>query len=101
MAIDYRLVNSETGEVVDADEARGESKRTSANLGGRIGDILGGGSSQKSTNFSRVLVDEAVLNCTEALAARINGKISGTTAERPPVELSAKVARVKWLDVVH
>ena len=97
VAIDYRLVNAETGEAVDAGEARGESRRTSRNWGDIVripGMSAGATSTVQSENFGRTIIGEATMDCVEKLAAAINAKIVNATRDRPAVEINALVAKV-------
>ena len=96
VAIDYRLVDSETGEILDAGEARGESERVSRSLGDAIkipGVGAVGGNSMESSHFERTIIGEATMNCVEKLAVMINGKTLAM-APRRAAEVAARVAKV-------
>ena len=75
VAINYRLIDAETTEVIATGEARGESKRTSTNWAG-IGAALGTGAGaavdMSSSNFAETIVGEATQDCVNKLAEILN-----------------------------
>src|SRR5712691_323554 len=76
VAIDYRLVDAETSEVIATGEARGESSRK-GNALGAIGGVLGKGVGgvevdMTSSNFAQTIIGEATMDCVNKLAAILN-----------------------------
>src|SRR6266851_6986140 len=75
VVLDYRIVDTETSEVVGSGEARGESKRTSKGFGAAMfagGVGVGGGYSMTSANFGETIIGEATMDAVNKLAANIN-----------------------------
>ena len=72
VAIDYRLVDAETSEVIATGEARGESTRKSSGFGGMAGVFGsgggGGGIDMTSSNFGQTIIGEATQDCVNKLA---------------------------------
>jgi curli biogenesis system outer membrane secretion channel CsgG len=80
IAINYRLIDPRTGEILATGEARGESKRVTRDWGG-IGAALVRGSAgsnagldMTSSNFQRTIIGEAAQDCINKLAEDINNK---------------------------
>ena len=72
VAIDYRLIDAETSEVIATGEARGESVRK-GNALGAIGGALGKGVAgvqvdMTSSNFAQTIIGEATQDCVNKLA---------------------------------
>jgi curli biogenesis system outer membrane secretion channel CsgG len=72
VAIDYRLIDAETSEVIATGEARGESIRK-GNALGAIGGVLGKGVGgvevdMTSSNFAETIIGEATQDCVNKLA---------------------------------
>jgi len=90
VAIDYRFVDAETSEVIATGEARGESKRTSTNLGAFAGAWgKGGGGGQvdmTSSNFAETIIGEATQECVNKLADILNTQARTMTKTARPVE---------------
>jgi curli biogenesis system outer membrane secretion channel CsgG len=97
VVLDYRIVDTETSEVVLSGEARGESKRTSKGGGGGffVGGVgAGGGFNMASSNFAETIIGEAVMDAVDKLAIDINSKGLTGGAEGRENDLDAKVADV-------
>ena len=72
VAIDYRLIDAETSEIIATGEARGESVRK-GNALGAIGGALGKGVAgvqidMTSSNFAQTIIGEATQDCVNKLA---------------------------------
>ena len=97
VVLNYRLVDTETSEVVSTGEARGESKRTSKGFGaalltGAVG--LAGGVTMNSSNFGETIIGEATMDAVNQLAAQLkSGKVEGGAGDRTD-DLDARVADV-------
>jgi curli biogenesis system outer membrane secretion channel CsgG len=89
VGINYRMINTTTGEIFFAGDARGESKResTSVSGGGVVGDVLGAGSSDmSSTNFASTIIGEAVYDAVGKMSAQLETKASSITVAEVKVE---------------
>lgn len=76
VAIDYRLIDAETSEIIATGEAKGESKRKSSGFGGMLG-VLGKGVAgvevdMTSSNFAETIIGEATMDCVNQLADIMN-----------------------------
>src|SRR5689334_18376427 len=96
VAIDYRLVDAETSEVIATGEARGESSRKGNALGG-IGGVLGKGIGgvevdMTSSNFAQTIIGEATQDCVNKLAAILSEQTTNMKANVREVE--SRVAAV-------
>ena len=90
VAIDYRLVDAETSEIIATGEARGESSRKGNALGG-IGGVLGKGVGgvevdMTSSNFAQTIIGEATQDCVNKLAAILSEQTTNMKANVRPVE---------------
>jgi curli biogenesis system outer membrane secretion channel CsgG len=95
VAINYRIVDAETSEIIDSGEARGESVRKSKGLGGIFGwssGIVGGAVDMTSSNFAETIIGEAVIDATNKIAEAMNEKAA--TLPGRTVEIEARVADV-------
>ena len=95
VAIDYRLVDAETSEVIDTGEARGESKRESSGWAGLLAVSGAAGAAAKdvqSSDFDETIIGEAVLDCVNKLADIIVEKLSKLPPKK--IEIEARVAEV-------
>jgi hypothetical protein len=95
VTIDYRLVNAETSEVIASGEAKGESARKSAGLGGFLagaGGVGGAAVDMSSSNFAETIIGEATMDCVNKLAAILNEQVPGLATKR--VEVEGRVAYV-------
>jgi curli biogenesis system outer membrane secretion channel CsgG len=82
VVINLRLVDAETGEVIDSEEARGESTRTSTNWGAVAGTWrggAGGNSDMTSSNFGETIIGEATQDAVNKIAAILEQKMTGGT----------------------
>jgi curli biogenesis system outer membrane secretion channel CsgG len=102
VAIDFRLVDSETSEVIATGEARGESERKSNNWAalaikpGTAG--AGGGVDMTSSNFAETIVGEATMDCVNKLAEQLNLKASSLQSKQ--VEVETRVADASGSSVI-
>jgi curli biogenesis system outer membrane secretion channel CsgG len=93
----YRLIDTETSEVVAAGEARGESKRSSKGFGaalltGALG--MGGAVNMTSANFAETIIGEATMDAVNQLSAHISKvPLTGGASDRTD-DLDARVADV-------
>jgi len=97
VVLDYRIVDTETSEVVASGEARGESKRTSKGFGAGmfVGGVgVGGGFNMTSSNFAETIIGEATMDAVNKLAVDINMRELNGGAEGRDVDLDARVADV-------
>lgn len=100
VVLNYRVVDSETSEVVITGEARGESKRTSkaGGLGLLLGGVrIGGAADMTASNFAETIIGEAVMDAVDKLAETVNGQAGQVGAKE--VEIEAKVASVSGATV--
>jgi curli biogenesis system outer membrane secretion channel CsgG len=102
VAIDYRLVDAETSEVIATGEARGESVRK-GNALGAIGGALGKGVAgvqidMTSSNFAQTIIGEATQDCVNKLADILNEQTS--TMKKSFREVEARVADVSGKTVI-
>jgi len=79
VAIDYKLIDAESSEIIDAGEARGESVRKSSMVGG-LGGLWGRGGGggevdMGSSNFAETIIGEATMDCVNKLAEIMNAKV--------------------------
>ncbi|MFN0102590.1 MAG: CsgG/HfaB family protein [Bryobacteraceae bacterium] len=102
VVIDFRMVDTESSEVVMTGEARGESKRVSR---GGFGGFWGGGSvgagsaAFTASNFAETIIGEAVMSACDQLAQQISQQ-SGAAAGARNIEIEAFVAAVEGGTVV-
>jgi curli biogenesis system outer membrane secretion channel CsgG len=97
VVLNYRLVNIETSEVITTGEARGESKRTSLNLGGMLGGWRGAGGGNvdmSASNFQETIIGEAITAAVDQLAMDLNTKADEVSSNMPKSEVEARVAVV-------
>ncbi|MEI9813205.1 MAG: CsgG/HfaB family protein [Acidobacteriota bacterium] len=97
VVLNYRIVNVESSEVLAAGEARGESKRTSTNIGGFMGGWTGGGGGQvdmTSSNFAETIIGEAVTAAVDQLATDLAGKSDMIAGSMPKTQIEARIAAV-------
>jgi curli biogenesis system outer membrane secretion channel CsgG len=95
--LNFRMVDSETSEVVMTGEARGESKRSST--GGMaslfVGGVGGGAAADfSSRNFGETIIGEATIDACDKLATQIAGK-SGSVQSSRSTEVEGLVAAVE------
>jgi curli biogenesis system outer membrane secretion channel CsgG len=91
VAMNYRIVDSESGEIIQTGEARGESKRSSKAGGLALlagGVRIGGAADVVSSNFAETIIGEAVMDCVDKLAAQVNQQSAGIGAKSIAIEAS-------------
>ncbi|HTR39405.1 MAG TPA: CsgG/HfaB family protein [Bryobacteraceae bacterium] len=102
VAIDYRLIDAETSEVIATGEARGESSRKSSGIGGFGGAWGagggGGGVDMTSSNFGSTIIGEATQDCVNKLADILSQQTTTMKKTVRPVE--ARVADVSGSTLV-
>ena len=89
VVIAYRIVDSETSEVIETGEARGESKRESNGFGGLLassGVAVAGGVDMASSNFAQTIIGEAVIAACDQLGEKMNAKIPTLPVKDPDIE---------------
>ena len=96
VAIDYRLIDAETSEVIATGEARGESIRKSSGFGG-MGGVWGaggggGGIDMTSSNFGQTIIGEATQDCVNKLGDILSQQ--ATTMKKSFREVETRVADV-------
>ena len=102
VAIDYRLIDAETSEVIATGEARGESVRK-GNALGAIGGAIGKGVAgvqvdMTSSNFAETIIGEATQECVNKLAAILLEQTS--TMKKTVREVEGRVADVSGRTIV-
>jgi curli biogenesis system outer membrane secretion channel CsgG len=102
VAIDYRVVDAETSEVIATGEARGESVRKGtalAAIGGAFGaGVAGAGFDMTSSNFAQTIIGEATQDCVNKLAEILDTQVTGMKKEARAVE--ATIADVSGSSIV-
>ncbi len=92
VAVDYRVVDAETSEVVATGEARGESVRKGTALGalgGAFGKgIAGAEFDMTSSNFAQTIIGEATQDCVNKLADILDTQVASIKKEARAVEAS-------------
>jgi curli biogenesis system outer membrane secretion channel CsgG len=89
VAINLRIVDSETGEVLETAEARGESKRTSTDWGAMAGTWRGAAaanSSMTSSNFAETIIGEATNDAVAKIVEFLETKVPGIAAKSRTIE---------------
>jgi curli biogenesis system outer membrane secretion channel CsgG len=89
VAINLRLVDAETGEVMETAEARGESTRTSTDWRAVAGTWRGGAgadSSMTSSNFQDTIIGEATVAAVAKIVTFIDQKIPALSAKSRTIE---------------
>jgi curli biogenesis system outer membrane secretion channel CsgG len=89
VGINLRLVDAETGEVIETAESRGESSRKSKDYAGALGG--GGGAAAGSTgmtssNFEATIIGEATSNAVDKVVAFLEGKVPALPAKARSIE---------------
>src|SRR6476646_2972065 len=93
----YRMVDTETSEVVASGEARGESKRTSKGFGAAMfagGVGAGGGFNMTSSNFAETIIGEATMDAVNKLSQQIAAGPTTGSGDSRENDLDAIVADV-------
>lgn len=95
VVLDFRLVDTETSEIVATGEARGESKRTSKGFGAAMfaGGVLAGGAvNMTSSNFAETIIGEATMDAVNKLSEQLkSAPLNGGASDRTD-DLDARVA---------
>ena len=89
VVINLRLVDAATGEVIDAEEARGESTRTSTNWAAVAGTWRGGAgadSGMTSKDFGETIIGEATQDAVNKIAAILERKMGDVAARSRTIE---------------
>jgi hypothetical protein len=95
VGINLRLVDAETGEQIDAAEARGESSRKSRDYAGALGlkgAAAGGSSEMTSSNFQQTIIGEATLNAVSEIVRVLESKLPQMSAR--PRQIEGRIASV-------
>lgn len=101
VAINFRMVDAETSEIVATGEARGESQRSSKDWGallGAAGVTAGGVVDMTSQNFAETIIGEATMECVNKLAEQLDQQIPALPLKSREVE--ARVADVNGTTVI-
>jgi curli biogenesis system outer membrane secretion channel CsgG len=95
VAVDARMVDTATGEILAIAGGKGESRRGSFNgFGGVVGRSIGIGSIDMSaSNFQNTILGEATRKAIEELSEELTGSAGRVKAAAPPA-LSGRVADV-------
>lgn len=93
VAIALRLVDTETGEVIETAEARGESSRSSKDFSGILGGagagaavVAGGSSGMTSSNFEQTIIGEATSNAVTQVVQFLEGRVPQLPAKPRGIE---------------
>jgi len=96
VGINLRLVDTETGEVIETAEARGESSRKSKDYGAILGvssvGVGGAGASMTSANFQQTIIGEATSNAVTKIVEFLEARIPQLPAK--PRDIDGRVATV-------
>jgi len=96
VGINLRLVDTETGEVIETAEARGESSRKSKDYGALLGvsgvGVGAGGVSMTSSNFQQTIIGEATSNAVTKIVEFLEARIPQLPAK--PRDIEGRVATV-------
>jgi len=94
--LNLRLVDTETGEVIETAEARGESSRKSKDYGAILGvssvGVGGAGASMTSSNFQQTIIGEATSNAVTKIVEFLEARIPQLPAK--PRDIEGRVATV-------
>lgn len=90
VAINYRLVDAETSEVLATGEKRGESVRKSRGLGGLAGavgqGVAGISVDMTSSNFAETIIGEATMDCVNQLTGVLDQQVPRLEGKKVEVE---------------
>jgi hypothetical protein len=95
VGINMRLVDAETGEVIETAEARGESSRSSKDYAGLLGvKAVGivGATGMTSSNFQQTIIGEATSNAVTNMLKYLEGRLPQLPVKARQIE--ARVASV-------
>jgi len=94
VAINFRIVDAETSEVIETGEARGESSRKSKDWGAVMGTPQAGGgagASMQSSNFEETIIGEATMAAVDKLVEELNKRIP--LVPKKALEIEGRVAQ--------
>jgi curli biogenesis system outer membrane secretion channel CsgG len=93
VGINLRLVDTETGEVIETTEARGESSRSSKDFSAVLGGAgagtygaAGGGVSMTSSNFQQTIIGEATSNAVTKVVEYLESRVPKLPAKPRGIE---------------
>jgi curli biogenesis system outer membrane secretion channel CsgG len=90
VGINLRLVDAETGEVIETAESRGESSRKSKDYAGALGvggaGAAAGSTGMTSSNFEATIIGEATSNAVDKVVAFLEGKVPALPAKARSIE---------------
>ena len=99
VGITLRLVDTETGEVIETAEARGESSRSSKDFSGLLGGagagagaVVGGSSGMTSSNFQQTIIGEATSNAVTKVVEFLEGRVPNLPAKPRSIEGRVAIA---------
>jgi curli biogenesis system outer membrane secretion channel CsgG len=113
VGINLRLVDAETGEVIETAEARGESSRTSKDYAGVLGaagaaagsggvtaagGAVGVNGGMTSSNFQATIIGEATANAVTKIAEFLEGRIPQLPAK--PRDIEGRIATINGNSVL-
>jgi|GEM_PF-964915 len=78
VAINYRLVDAQTSEILATGEARGESQRQSESANGFVSGLVEaarGKFDMTSSNFAQTIIGEATIDCVDKIAANLDAQM--------------------------
>jgi curli biogenesis system outer membrane secretion channel CsgG len=102
VGINFRMVSTDTAEILAAGDARGESKREGALISGAggIGGVYGaGGADMSSSNFAETVIGEAVYDVVNKITLQVESKAANLPA-RAAMKVDGMVAEVVGSTVV-
>jgi curli biogenesis system outer membrane secretion channel CsgG len=102
VGINFRMVSTDTAEILAAGDARGESKREGALISGAgsIGGVYGaGGTDMSSSNFAETVIGEAVYDVVNKITLQVESKATALPA-RAAMKVDGMVADVVGSTVV-
>lgn len=89
VGINYRIVDAETGEIIDTGQARGESSRKSKNWGAIVaknGNVATGNYDMTSSNFESTIIGEATSNAVDELVRQLDDNIGSLPLKQLDIE---------------
>lgn len=95
VGINLRFIDVETGEQIEAAEARGESSRSSKDYAGVLGikgAAVGGGSEMTSSNFQQTIIGEATSNAVSEIVRVLESRLPQMPAR--PRQIEGRVASI-------
>ena len=97
VGINLRLVDAETGEVIETAEARGESSRKSQDYAGALGvggaGAAAGSTGMTSSNFEATIIGEATSDAVNKVVAFLEGRVPALPAKARSIE--GRVANIE------